>query len=227
MSERRYTDEEVAEIFQRATEAQSPEMRRLASHDGMTLAQLQEIGREVGVAPELVARAALSVDQSAPASERRLLGFPIGVGRTVELGRRLSDDEWERLVVDLRETFDAKGKVTSDGALRQWTNSNLHAYIEPGADGHRLRMRTLNGRSRLLMVMGAGYTGFAGILAATLGATHSLSTGRLPGIEILAAVGVGLFTVGAARLPDWARRRRKQMADIAERLLAHKRSADE
>jgi len=30
-----------------------------------------------------------------------------GVGRTVDLERRLTDAEWDQLVVDLRETFDA------------------------------------------------------------------------------------------------------------------------
>ena len=33
----------------------------------------------------------------------------------------LPQEEWERLVVDLRETFDARGHVTSQGTLRQWT----------------------------------------------------------------------------------------------------------
>jgi DNA-3-methyladenine glycosylase II len=37
----------------------------------------------------------------------------------------LSDDQWDRLVVDLRETFNAAGIVGREGSLRQWRNGNL------------------------------------------------------------------------------------------------------
>ncbi|HEY5219375.1 MAG TPA: hypothetical protein VIJ16_06190 [Gemmatimonadaceae bacterium] len=220
MTERRYTEPEVADIFQRATETAAPERQRLPTGEGMTLAELQEIGREVGIAPELVASAAAAMDRGGQATGRSVLGLPIGVGRTVELGRQLSDDEWERLVVDLRETFDAKGKVSRDGALRQWTNGNLHAYIEPGDGGQRLRMRTYNGTARILMILGAGYVGFAGVLAAVLTATSGLTAARLPGVAILTALGISAFGLGAARLPGWAKRRRSQMESVVERLLA-------
>ena len=44
MTERRYSDEEVAAIFERAAEAQHTSPRHLPSGEGMTLTQLQEIG---------------------------------------------------------------------------------------------------------------------------------------------------------------------------------------
>ena len=148
MPERRYSDEEVAEIFARATEAERSTPRRLRSTEGMTMAQLQEIGREAGIAPELVARAAHSLDEPAQPPVRKFLGFPVGVGRTVTLDRRLTDEEWERLVVDLRETFDARGVVRTDGAFRQWTNGNLQVLVEPDGAGQRIRLRTLRGGAR-------------------------------------------------------------------------------
>ncbi|MEX2153276.1 MAG: hypothetical protein WD825_08045 [Gemmatimonadaceae bacterium] len=45
MTERRFNEAEVAAIFERATEAQQTGQRQLPSGEGMTLAQLQEIGR--------------------------------------------------------------------------------------------------------------------------------------------------------------------------------------
>src|SRR6185503_7153045 len=125
MPERRYTDEEVAKIFERAAEAQQAARKQLTSGEspeGMTLAQLQEIGKEVGISPELVAQAARSVALPVRATGRKFLGLPIGVGRTVDLERRLTDAEWDQLVVDLRETFDAKGTIRHEGSFRQWTN---------------------------------------------------------------------------------------------------------
>ena len=143
MTERRFNEAEVAAIFERATEAHHAGQRQLPSGEGMTLAQLQEIGREVGISPEQVAEAANAIDRVGSPTARKFLGLPIGVGRTIELDRRLTDDEWERLVVDLRETFDARGVLRHEGSLRQWTNGNLQALLEPTATGHRVRLRTM------------------------------------------------------------------------------------
>src|SRR5512132_171395 len=111
MSERRFNEAEVAAIFERAAEAQQTGQRQLPSGEGMTLSELQEIGREVGLAPELVAQAATSIGLGGRPTSRHFLGLPGGVGRTIDLGRKLSDEEWDRFVVDLRETFDARGTM--------------------------------------------------------------------------------------------------------------------
>lgn len=43
-------------------------------------------------------------------------------------------------------------------------------------------------------------------------------TGSLGGVAFISAIGLGMFGYGALRLPSWARRRRIQMAVVAERL---------
>jgi hypothetical protein len=86
-----------------------------AAGKGMTLAALREIGREVGISPESISHAARSLDLVGRPALRTFLSLPIGVGRTVELDRPLSDSDWERLVADLRETFEARGVVKYDG----------------------------------------------------------------------------------------------------------------
>ncbi|MGD8867909.1 MAG: hypothetical protein PVI01_09765 [Gemmatimonadales bacterium] len=217
MTERRYSEEEIAAIFERAAQAQRTARRQLRSGDGMTLAELQEIGRDVGIPSELVAEAALSLDRGGRPTSRKFLGLPIGVGRTLELDRRLSEEEWQQLVADLRETFDARGSIRYDGPFRQWTNGNLQALLEPTRSGHRLRLQTVKGDARGLMTAGLGIVGVA---AATLIA--SLLTGGLAGVPTgfvsLTAIGLGVFSMGALRLPGWARQRRRQMAEVAERL---------
>ena len=94
MSDRRFNEEEVAAIFQHATEAQQSPQRQLPSGDGLTLAEIQEIGRQIGLAPELVIQAAAAYGQVGRAITRSLLGLPIGVGRMIEFDRRLSDSCW-------------------------------------------------------------------------------------------------------------------------------------
>jgi len=217
MPERRYTEDEVAAIFERAAEAQHTARRQLPPTDAMTLADLQEIGREVGLPSDLVAQAARSLAQGGQPATRTLLGLPIGVGRTIDLGRHLTDEEWERLVVDLRETFDARGSVRYDGPFRQWTNGNLQALLEPTPTGHRLRLRTVKGSARSLMGGGLAMAGMGAAVVVT-----SLVTGQageaVAAVTFLSAVGLGMFGAGALGLPGWARRRREQMAGVAERL---------
>lgn len=221
MPERRYSDEEAAEIFGRAARAEESAPRGLVRAEGMTLAELQEAGREAGIAPERIADAARELAVSVPPETRRFLGVTIGVGRSVELGRRLDDDEWERVVVLLRETFDARGTLRSHGSLREWTNGNLQALLEPGERGHRLRLRTTHGSARALLTAGLGLATAAAVLAvstaATIGFRNSDPVEQLGGLVLL---GAGAFGAGLLRLRGWARTRREQFDEIARRLAA-------
>lgn len=215
--ERRYSEEEVAAIFERATEAQQAVRRQLPPGTGMTLADLRAIGLEVGIPAELVDQAARSVGLPARDATRSFLGLPVGVGRTVELSRRLTDDEWDRLVVDLRETFDARGTIRMDGSLRQWTNGNLQALLEPTATGTRLRLRTVMGSARGMMTMGLALLGATAAITIASVVTGNVA-GALAEVGGFMVAGAAMFTVGAARLPGWATTRRRQMEGVAARL---------
>lgn len=221
-SGRRYTEDEMRAIFARASEAE-PEGERLAPAPagGMTLEELQSIGQEVGISAERVAQAATALDGSPPSAGivRRLAGLPIGVGRTVELGRRLTDDEWDRLVSELRETFDARGTVRQEGGLRYWTNGNLQVYLEPSGDGHRLRLRTVKGSALAFMQMGAGFVAGSGVLALVAAMGGRLAQ-QGEGLLLVAIAGAVAIVGSAVRLPSWARERARQMDRIAAKVSA-------
>jgi hypothetical protein len=217
MPDRRYSEEEVAAIFEKAAEAQQSARRHLAAGDGMTLADLQDIGRDVGIPTDLVTQAAKALDHGGRPGGRSYLGFPVGVGRTVELDRRLTEEEWEHLVVDLRETFDARGRVSSHGSLRQWTNGNLQALLEPTPSGHRLRLKTVRGNAIALMSAGLGFVGVSTVML-VVGAVAGELGPTLGGVAGVAAMGLGIFAMGALRVPTWARTRRQQMEGVAARL---------
>src|SRR5437868_1838458 len=154
MAERRYTEEEIATIFHVAAEGPSIPPHQLSRPDGLTLADLQAIGREVGISPDAVAHAAQTLEVRKGAISRTLLGLPIGVERRVTLRRRLTDEEWEQLVVQLRDVFKARGRTKSEGSLRQWTNGNLYALLEPTPTGDRLRLGSLNGGATTSLRLG-------------------------------------------------------------------------
>ncbi len=217
MTERRYTDDEVAEIFARASETEQAARRQLPSTEGLTLAELQRIGGEAGIAPDLVAQAARSLDEPRPPAPPVFLGLPLGVARIVRLDRRLSDAEWERLVVDLRETFDARGVIRTEGSFRQWSNGNLQVLVEPDGEGQRVRFRTVRGMSRSLMFFGLGAIGVAAVTALT-SMLNGLTSQELSQVLTIALTGAGFFALGALPLPRWAKLRQRQMDELAERL---------
>ena len=219
MTERRFSEAEVAAIFERATETPQRDASGASPAEGMTLAELQDIGREVGIPAESIALAAQSLDRDTPPPARTFLGLPLSAERTVDLGRRISDEEWERFVVDLRETFNARGNVTSYGSLRQWTNGNLQALLEPTATGHRIRLRTVKSDAIGMMIGGLGMLGFSSTVLAIVALKGALGDpGLLAGMGMLGTVGLGMFGSSAVRLPRWARTRQRQMDELAARL---------
>jgi hypothetical protein len=143
--------------------------------------------------------------------------LPIGVERTIALDRWLTDAEWERLVVQLRDVFDARGTVSTHGNFRQWTNGNLQALLEPTATGHRLRMRTTKGAARARVAAGLAALGMGTVvsIASVIGG-HFAAAG--PGIAMLLLTGAGMMAYGVLPLPSWARQRGRQMEAITTAL---------
>jgi hypothetical protein len=188
----------------------------------MTLDELQEIGREVGLAPEAVAKAAASLrttgPRGMPALAPTFLRIPIGVAHNVALERPLSDEEWGGLVADLRMTFNTGGNTSSDGPFREWRNGNLRIHAGPAPGGYHVDMRTSKGSARSLMIVGGVTAAIcAGFLAVgTL--TGSMASGDVADLVPVLAIGTGLFGAGVLQIPAWARRRRQQFERIAERL---------
>ena len=219
MAERRYNDKEIAAIFRAATELPPvAERAEVPRDEGLTLADLQAIGREVGIPAEAVAQAAQALDARPGAASRTFLGLPIGVSRTVDLNRRPTDEEWKRLVVQLREVFNARGRTRSDGSLRQWTNGNLQVLLEPTDTGHRLRFGTVHGAARASIGAGIFVLGITATvaMASALGGYFGEA---LPGMALPFFAGVAMIVSGAVRLPRWARLRKRQMEALAAKVV--------
>jgi hypothetical protein len=232
--ERRFSDDEVAFILERA----AAEERALAagtvadgsresgtSGRGRTLQQLTEAAKEAGLSPAAVANAARAIDRGdlIPTQLTTSFGLPTGVARTIELGRAVTNVEWERMVVALRETFGARGRLYQEGSLRSWHNGNLQATLEPTATGHRLRMSTRKGDGRSGMQVGAALMIAGGMIAA--GSALSAANGAVAWWPTALMGGIGLLSIvqRAVSLPSWARTRASQMeafADTASRILA-------
>lgn len=219
MTERRFSDDEVAQIFERATSGHALQATRAA--EGMTLAELQSIGKEVGIPAEQITRAALSLSSSEAKSTQRFLGMTTGVGHIVHLDRKLTDEEWERFIVEVREIFNARGTMTSQGSLKQWSNGNLQVLLEPTDAGHRVRFKTVKGNAPVTFGVGLVMSTVAviGEMTAVLtGVAHDV--GLVASFGVLGAIGIGAAVTTALRLPRWVSARKAQMEELGARASA-------
>jgi hypothetical protein len=225
--ERRYDEQESAFILDRASADSAPETSRAGDSSevairpsrGLTLQQLQEIAGEAGISREAVARAATAVGRGdlVPTQRRTYVGLPVGVARTIDIPRRVTDVEWDRIVIALRDTFHARGRIDRSGTLREWRNGNLSALLEPTARGHRLRLSTIKGDARLQLGFGAGSL-IAGIVTG-LPLWLSIDPAAVAASwspALMAVMGVGMIGRAALMLPRWARTRESQMQSLAD-----------
>ena len=226
--ERHYDDDEIRDIFDRATRIDdeegpvAPRGSDAPSRHGMSLAELQQIGLEAGIDPSAVARAAaqLEVSTAVELPVVTQFGVPVSVGQTVDLPRRLTDMEWDALVVQVRDLFHARGTVSREGSLRSWSNGNLQILMEPTRAGYRLRMRSLN-RGMQGRLMGGAFMGIAvsAISAISLLAGASDFRSLLVGFGLIAGVGGIMFGSGVIGSRNWIGRRSEQFRIIGARAI--------
>jgi len=217
--ERKYRDDEIREIFDLATSGETAPGSGVSDEAGLTLGELQEVGLEVGVEPGRIAAAALSLDtRREDVSRGTSLGMPVTVGRVIELPGAVTDQEWELLVTELRETFGARGQVVSHGGVREWSNGIVKALLEPTETGHRLRLRAHKGGALATNWLGVG--GLAiGLILLTMFLTGGPSPVRLEVMMILlVGMGGGALVTNLMSLPSWARESEGQMEYLAGRV---------
>ena len=228
-TKRRFTEKEIAQIFEEATRAQNAAVESSGPLDGLTLEELKQIGASTGIDPQYISRAAAGFykrPRQFPVEKH--MGIPIAVSRSIELPATFSDQDWEQLVVDLRKTFKARGKIKYEGSIREWSNGNLHVFVEPGERGLELRLETRKGNMRGLLYAGLIYIALALIMFVAL----SLDSGSNFNVTLLMSgmfmvAGIGMVSTVASSQPRWARKRELQMEAICKRAIALGKQDDE
>jgi len=226
---RRYDEQEVSMILEQASRLDTAETPDASTgligppsqetDRGLSLAELQAIGEEAGISAVAVARAANAIARGdhLPPERESMMGLPVGVARTVVFDRRVTDVEWERMVVLFRRTFGASGVVRGEGSLREWGNGRLRASLEPTAQGgHQLRLSTTKSDAVVFNILGTVFTALGLLLTALV----ALKTGFDPsaawlGPLTITASGLSAFARNAIVIPRWYAQRATQMATIS------------
>src|SRR5579872_5284401 len=191
MSERHFDESEIGPILQRAAELQAG--AAAGSAGGMTLDELQRVAGEVGIQPEMVAKAAGEL--ASPVAEPSL---EIG-SSTIHLDRELDgvfdEEAWEDAVSDLRLLAKRAGTTKQRGSTSEWMcrTDTLLVTFAATRRGDRTRLRLMADLSNA--VQGAWVTATTcGVLAIVVGVKLA-RTGAEPLLAL--GVGAGIVIIGA------------------------------
>jgi hypothetical protein len=201
MSERRYSDDEVALILRKATEAGAPSGRS-RDGDGMTLEELQGIGREVGIAPAAIAAAARHVAMVRIQETGGLLGASATPRYEVTVPGKASPEKLGDAVAVVRRAMGRQGLVRAEFGGLEWQARDMlggrYVSLQPGADGTHIRVFG-NFRDGAFLTgvasgvpSGAVASAIAAAVLKTMGLATLLGAGTLP-VGIVAGVATARF----------------------------------
>lgn len=121
-SPRRYDEAEVGKILKRATEIQESQRAPRSTGGGMSLGELEEIAREVGIDAEHLRRAARELDMRAPGGGpvEELVGGPLSLIRERTVAGEIAEEGFEAVVVELQRMDEAHGQPSLLGRTLTW-----------------------------------------------------------------------------------------------------------
>lgn len=220
MTERRYTDQEVARLLQRAADLDR-DSGTGALAPGLSLSQLRGIAAEVGIDPGMVTRAATELSVSRPSrAGSLLLGESPVVRRTAAVPASLDRAALKRLIEVVDDELPAQGTVAEALGSVRWTSSsrfvNRQVVFQPGETETVVRVeeRFVDRIRAVAHLLPLGYGVGGGLLVGT----EVLSVGGLAAGAAAAAGGLLGWGLGRALWTALRGASRRRVERLAERL---------
>lgn len=121
---------------------------------GLTLEEMQAIAREVGLEPEMVARAAGLLTKGDEALSTRILGGPTRLGATHRFDRELESEDASRIVGTIRRVMEHEGEVQDELGGVRWKSvgevTQTFVSLRPDAGATEVRVRVDRGVAFLM-----------------------------------------------------------------------------
>ena len=229
-----YTEREVAQIIERAVVRQE-EARRRQGQAGLTLEEIERLGREVGIDPEHMLAAAAEIDAGAAERSSHTTTTHNHVERWTS--GPLNPYDWEDAVENLRQRLGTdyggmfgrtdSGKTVETGATKTWEHTSglgVHTRLTVSERGARTRIRLEQQVGSLSppaegVIYGLLSMLLLGPLAAALGATLfdgvlALVTSIVLGLVLFAAASYATYRADVA----WRAKKHRKLEDLADEL---------
>jgi hypothetical protein len=220
---RRFTDREVALVLKRASEIDVAEESTMGG--GLSLEDLQEIGREVGIAPEAIARAVSTLGRRTSAVSG-LAGAPLVHKSMHAVQGELDEAGLGALVHLVDERADGTGTVSEALGSLRWTSADrfrsLQVSLTPGEGETRIQVveKAKPRFRRVVQLIPAAW----GVMLAM----PAVGSGALGGLAVAGILAGGALVGGAIGRGVWSllsARSQARVASLAEELSAQANDA--
>lgn len=221
---RRYSEEEVARLLERATELQRDEGSPGTVAGGLTLPELEEIATEAGIDPRYLRRAAVDLDDGAsPRSGWSwFTGAPVTLTFERTVAGELRPDAFESVTAVIQQRVGTIGQASVVGRMLTWQSEtpnktrSLQIVVISRAGEIHVRVE-----ERLNQLAGALFGGLVGGLGAGAGgAGVGVALGVMGSAVLAVAFPLGAVTGSyiAARtiFSTMAGRRREALRDLLQ-----------
>jgi hypothetical protein len=212
---RRFTDSEVALVLRKAVELE--EAAGSSGGSGLSLDELKDIGKEVGISPESIAKAVAGLDRRGP--KGGLLPSGALVQRAVyAIDGELSSEGIARLVRSIDERTDGAGEVSEALGSVRWTTrdrfrgTQVSITPENGETSIQVVEKALPHFRRVVYTVPAGWGAMLGglVMGVIPGGGSMGIAASLMALGVAVGAGVGRFAW--ARLSAESRNRVELMA---------------
>lgn len=220
MSDRRFTDKEVALILRRASELEDSRGEGSVPGRGLSLTDLQEIAAEAGINPDLIGRAVAELEDRRSLDPVSLLG-PTTVSREV---RAVADPVSEETLAELIRIIDQEVKDQGTvqealGAVR-WTGKSLflstQVSLEPSEEETLVRVEERY--TDALRGMLHGIPSSYGLILGLPIFLEGLNLGAPLSVALAVATGAAGWALGDTIWRRLARKSRTRVGRLAEKL---------
>ena len=216
---KRFSEADARRIFALAAERQHEAGQE---EPGLTLEELEEVGRAAGLDPAFVREAAADALRPEPVRlTRTVLGVPTEIRRERFVRGEVTDEAWAQVVMDLRQRFNKAGVVTEIGPVREWRSvagDNRQAVVVT-LTAERDGTRAVVERTQTQMALGFGIGTGTNALMGLLFLLFSLVETGTPGLIVPAMVLLGFAALFGAGSYIGMRRHGRRQAESFEAAL--------
>ncbi|MCK5651239.1 MAG: hypothetical protein KAJ42_07675 [Gemmatimonadetes bacterium] len=224
--ERRYSDQEFALILREASELKKVHSERRGSRDGLTLSEMQEIAREAGIDPDLVARAAALAPEHKLGLAARIFGGPAKYRMVGRVPGEVPEEEMGRIVETIREVLRHQGVANKVLDTLEWKTVGETSAVcvnVSARDGEtRLEVSVDRSGSGVLTYLFPSLAGFLGtvILASTFqpGTVIDVATLLMVTFGPAAIVARTIFSAGTDKWDELVPRLMNALSSTADRV---------
>ena len=214
VDDRKYTDQEVAEILREALEGELAQGLTLSP--GTSLAELKAIGSEVGIDPDRIERAARSLALRAPSEVSPLLGAATAVDYEARIPGVIPPEATPEVLSVIRRITGMPGEVSEIRGTMEWrANGDMGSRwvtVSPAAGHTTVRASARLGQGAALSFIPTGIAALASVIPVL----NALSADGDPMSFVLIPVVGGIYL---ATRSLWSRFARKE-ADRLQQVVA-------